>query len=212
MKLLLPAAALEVFLLSLSALAGTMYTVNSTVTLNPAFITSISGIEEYNQDFVLPTPFAVQSGDEITGTISFTNGPLQIAAPDDGHIDDSVAFDLLSAINPTTTTTANFDFLGLAGTLGTSNPTPVLSFSGGPPLAAKLSYGNPVDYSFTGFIYTIDIISVAPEPLAITYAQISANGESITIGAAATPEPSTFIVCAAGFALLASMRRRLQNV
>jgi hypothetical protein len=193
--------------------AGTIYTLNQTITLNSSLITSSGGAESYNQEFSNTSSVTVQAGDEITGTISFTNGPILLQAPT--GINEDVAIYLSPASGGSTDGfTGNLDFSGLTGIDGTTNPTPTNSVSGGPLVAYEYTGGNtPVDFSFTGLTYKINISSLSPSPDTFYISQFSLGAQNITFGSTApTAEPSSLGLGGLGCGALAWVRRRRRAI
>jgi hypothetical protein len=203
---------LALAILAASALGhAEIFTVNESITLNSSAITSASGNEFYNQQFSVASPVSVQAGDEITGTVSFTNGPVLIASPP-GDSSESVAiFFSPQFVGGTTHSTDNVDFLGLNGDFPETNPTPIFNNSGGPFVALQQSNGQAFDFSFTGFTYTINIDSLVNGLTPYYFSQLSLEGQTLEFGvSAAAPEPSSLALCALGCAVLyLALRRKL---
>jgi hypothetical protein len=178
--------------------ASTTYTVNKTITLDPNGITSSSGNEFYTLQFSNTSAVTVQSGDTITGTVSFVGGPILIEAPS-GDFNEAVGifFSQATSAGLSTGSTANLQFLGLNGVFPETNPTPPTNNGGGPLIAFEFSNGQAFDFSFTGFTYTINITSLNTTPAPFYFSQFNLGGQTILFGSS-VPEPSTEALCGIG--------------
>jgi hypothetical protein len=189
---------------------ATITSVNQTITLNSAFLSSSGGFESYGQSFSPTSPFIVHNGDEITGTINFTGGPIFIESPSGSFNESLVLFFSPVSGSVGTTETNNIDFLGLQGVFGTTNPIPVGSSSGCCFIAAQFSNGNAFDFSFTSFTYTINVTSLTATTQ-FYLSSLSLQGQVIELGVSA-PEPSPFVLCGVGFGVLGWVAWRRKSI
>jgi hypothetical protein len=179
-----------------------------TITLDPSSIISSSGVDYYGEPITGLTPVTVQVGDEVTGTVTFTDGPVLI---DDPSYHAGITLSFFSSPTTYGGGTDSIDFLGLAGTTGTADPTEG-AFNDGAGLVAEYANGpNPADFSFTGFTYTIYINSVPSGSLPLDGdAEIYLQGQTVAFGETAppaAPEPAGLGLCGIGCAALGWVRR-----
>ncbi len=206
------------FLLSCCIPAGAAnITYNATVALDPTALmpkpNNYFNTKDLYVQYVSGFPTVnVQSGDTVTGTITFTNGSLGLENAA-GDFSWGATFEFFG--NAGTAFSSTVNVLGLTGTLGTSNPTP----------NSGVSYGNSVfealipglqnqDYTFTGMTFTLNVSSIAANSgpqtsVPFSFSRIEANADTITVNTgAATPEPASASLAAAALGLAAMARRR----
>jgi hypothetical protein len=171
-------------------------TINETLTLDPSVIQpQCTGcISQYYFQALTPTPFTAQAGDTVMGTVMFTNGPL--------HLRSSSGFEIVSLqfstddLSSTNSNSSNLNLLGLAGDAG-----PVFPGTGSGPglVAMQVTAPTPVDFSFTGFSYSINIATQAPGEVVYFPYAFRVEADDILVGSTAAPEPSTSLLLAFGF-------------
>ena len=172
---------------------------NKVITLNSSLLSPSGGMVFYTQPFSGQTPFTVQNGDTVTGTFTFANG-LAVHIQANAGVASGVFADFAANIN--ITEKQSIQFLGLSGTLGSTNPTPFGS-SSGCCYGADLFESTAVNYTFTGFTYTINVTNVSPATASFT--QLSFQGTTVDF---VTPEPTTLSLVGAGCGILVWMSRR----
>jgi hypothetical protein len=187
-----------------------IFTVNQTITLNASGIGSAGGAEYYTAQFSDVSPVTVKAGDEITGTISFINGPILLASPSGAFTESVIIYFSPSPVGASLGDTSTLDFLGLAGTFPETNPFP--ESSGGCCFTAlQFQNASAFDFSFTGLTYTINITSVSTGSASVYLSQFSLDGQTVEFGTA-IPEPSSAALCGIGCVALAwAVRRRHAN-
>jgi hypothetical protein len=179
---------------------------SQTITLDPSLIMPVAGGYSYNQNFNIPA-FQVQSGDVISGTFVFSNGPVRLI--DAGNFAAVEAFFTSDVLGVFVTSVSSTTFLGVSGSFG--GPIPFIENWVGGGLAAGMT-PNSASYSFTftGFNYTINVLSLTsggtPVTAPFSFTQFSMQGQSLSI----VPEPaSTGLVAASllGMSLFATSLR-----
>jgi PEP-CTERM motif len=201
-------AAMAVMAIVPEARANT-YNFSTSVALSQASVTG----GEYLQLTGGP-PITLQAGDQLTGTINFTNGSLSIL----GNV-NWLDFDFFCSCE--TAYSANVTLLGLTGTLGASNPRSFGPAFGNSVIGAGFgSINSPTEnFSFTGITYTINVTGVTDfsnNPIAadFDFGRIDINASSVGVNlASAVPEPSTWAMMILGFAGIgfAAYRRKSKD-
>jgi len=194
------------FFASATLSLGTTFTYNDTITLDPSQITTSPGRQDYTQFITGATQFSVVSGDTITGTITFANGPIEFSGAGIGYQDISLFFPAIGS-SPTFSNSGYITFEGLTGTLTVTNPTPSRN-SSGPALAVSESSSGVYDFSFTAIDYSLSVTSVSSAPTTVSFYQISVTAPNVSFGTAAAPEPSSLILIALGAAGIAIFAKR----
>jgi PEP-CTERM motif len=158
------------------------------------------------------SPITLQAGDQLTGTINFTNGNLSIL----GNV-NWLNFDF--SCNCQTVYSANVTLLGVTGILGATNPRSFGPGSGNSVIGADFgSINSPTEnFSFTGITYTINVTGVADSfnnPIAANFdfASIDINASSVGVNlASGVPEPSTWAMMILGFGGVGFMAYRKKS-
>jgi hypothetical protein len=183
---------------------ATIYNYSTSVALSPANVTAGGYLQSTGG-----TPITLQAGDQLSGTISFTNGNLSIL----GNL-NWLDFDFFCGCQ--TTFSSNVTLLGVTGTLGAANPRSSGPSFGNSVMGADFgSINSPTEnFSFTGITYTINVIGVTdnsnnPIAASFNFGRIDINASSVQINlASAVPEPSTWAMLILGFAGVGFMAYR----
>lgn len=165
-----------------------------------------------NQYIPSSTIFTVQAGDIITGSISFSNGPVSLQSQANTLMQALIGFDASPApiaLNGTFSLTLQ----GLSGI--PPGPSPWTGTSSGALTASAATFTTPTNFSFSGFNYTINVTSVTPSgggpqtSAGVRFQYLGLQRINLSIaGASATPEPTAVGLFAAGCGLLVWSRRR----
>jgi hypothetical protein len=205
------AVAMAVMAIVPEARANT-YNFSTSVALSQASVTSYAGFGEYLQ-LTGGSPITLQAGDQLTGTINFTNGSLSIL----GNV-NWLDFDFFCS-SCQTAFSGNVTLLGVTGILGATNPRSFGSLLGNGVIGADFgSINSPTEnFSFTGITYTINVTGVADNfnnPIAANFdfARIDINAGSVGVNlSSAVPEPSTWAMMLLGFAGIGFMAYRRKS-
>ncbi len=200
------AVAMAVMAIVPEARANT-YNFSTSVALSQASVTG----GEYLQ-LTGGSPITLQGGDQLTGTINFTNGSLSIL----GNV-NWLDFDFFCSCQ--TAFSSNVTLLGVTGILGATNPRSFGPALGNGVIGADFgSINSPTEnFSFNGITYTINVTGVADSfnnPIAANFdfARIDINAGSVGVNlASAVPEPSTWAMMILGFAGVGFMAYRRKS-
>ncbi len=183
------------------------YNFSTSVALSQASVTG----GEYLQ-LTGGSPVTLQAGDQLTGTINFTNGSLSIL----GNV-NWLNFDFFCSCE--TAFSANVTLLGVTGILGATNPRSFGPALGNSVIGADFgSINSPTeDFSFTGITYTINVTGVTDfsnNAIAadFDFTRIDIDASSVGVNlASAVPEPSTWATMILGFAGVGFLAYRRRN-
>lgn len=193
---------------NISESRASVYNYSTSVALDPAYVTAGGYLQS-----TTGTPLVLQAGDQLTGTIDFTNGSLFVQ----GNI-NWLNFNFFCAGGCSTAFSSNVTLLGVTGTLNASNPRSFGTAFGNAVIGADFGNVNsPTEnFSFTGIAYTIDVTGLTnysnqPISAPFRFSSIDINADSVSVNiSSAVPEPSTWAMMILGFAgvgLLAYRRK-----
>ena len=192
------------------ACQGASYTYNTGVDINSAFLTTLGSFPFYQQFLSGNTPFTLQAGDTLSGTITFNNNAamhLQVSANASNR---GIGFEFYQPGSFFESHYASsLQFLGVTGTLSPTT-SPVQNLYHTVVSGTWESLPASSDFTFTGVSYAITItdISYTGGPFPISFGRLEALADSISI-VTATPEPASILFVGTGFVALGWIRRRL---
>ncbi|MBI4904544.1 MAG: hypothetical protein HY820_12960 [Acidobacteria bacterium] len=179
-----------------STVQATSFTYNTTLTFNPALLTTSGGSSRYDLQLSGNPSFTMQVGDTLSGTISFANGPI--------HIQNTTGNSYVTMFfspNPFTqfmSDSHSMSFAGLNVAPGTS--TPATGTANGNGCCVGIQFfgsANPYDFTFTGINYSFTMTGLNPSSANLSFTQLNIFANSI----GTVPEPAS--VALTGIGLLA---------
>ncbi len=182
--------AMVYILFTAAAAEATSSTYNATVNLNPnAPCTCPAGIVAGNAALP-PVSFLMGLGDQITGTISLANGPVDLSGPAGSFFIIELQFDGIG-----TSFLANTSSQITLGNLAGSLPDQLFTSSGssGTSIFADIEGdgSSPYHFSFSNFSYTTTVTSLSPTAAQVVradYFEMFAGSIRLDSG---VPEPGT---------------------
>jgi hypothetical protein len=174
----------------------------------------ISGSSDQLDNFYfsgsLPS-FDLETGDTISGTITFANNQLLTLTGNPSATDYYLSLLFPTAASSTYLTgLSSVTLLGVTGSLTSPNPDAYETGPGNSILAAEDSgISTASSFSFTGFSYSVTLTSSQAvsdvSPSYVQLGQIGSNANFLTVSDA--PEPSAWALMACGIGVLVGLCR-----
>jgi hypothetical protein len=191
--------------------AGT-FTFDQTINLDPSLVHNHETYESYSQTFTGMPSFALESGDVLTGTITFANGPVTIESAA-GDYTDYLWIDFLpSDLSISDFASADVTWQGLTLAPGSSPPETSGTTNGSGALAGTSPEGLGHDFSVTGMTYAITFNSVelngAQTSGSYSLFGLYMKGDSVAVGpGGSAPEPQFVALFVVAAILLAALKK-----
>jgi hypothetical protein len=175
---------------------------SASVALDPSFLIAPNG---YLQALPVFSSITLQTGDTLTGTVTFSNGSLSVLDPAGNGFQ---TLDFLDPGGPSADWSETILVLGLIGNLGASNPS-TNDLNGGGIISAEVftsPFPTPQDFTFTGFSYTITVTSVIGQETTTPFSTadvraFAGSGGTVDINFN-SPEPSSIALVLCGLLAL----------